>query len=622
MKRKSRQVSLLATADVGGTKTFILELLKPSHYDDDGYVIQWWRGSIPPNSLADLYGLALDARQRQVLGSDVQMELGVCDETAAVLPLRRIIRRFKRNGLNGLVCLVGVQTNQFPRALDIAKQLRRAGIQVAIGGFHVSGCLAMLPDLPAELQEARALGICLFAGEAEGRLDDLLRAAHERRLAPIYDFMKDLPGLEAQPMPFLPRRHVQRYLGNIASFDAGRGCSFSCSFCTIINVQGRKSRYRTADDVESLIRSSAAQGVHNYFITDDNFARNKNWEAILDRISQLRHEHGFKIHLNMQVDTLCHKIPNFVDKAARAGCTKVFIGLENINPANLKEASKGQNQITEYRAMLQAWRRVRVLTFAGYILGFPHDTPESIARDIAIIQRELPIDILEFFILTPLPGSQDHQTLFMKGTPMDGDMNNYDSEHVVTAHQHMTAAQWTEIYKRAWHLYYSRAHLETLVKRDVAAGGSGRRVAEAAFFFYASAVYEHVHPLQSGLIRRKCRSQRRPGMPRENLLVFSVRRVREMVATYVPMLRLLWSIDRLRRRVQQDPLSRSYSDLAIAPVGDAYDDVLELYQTSDAARAAVARAKSRTKSRRAVAVPAERGPQDEPLSGQGPNRHE
>ena len=73
----------------------------------------------------------------------------------------------------------------------------------------------------------------------------------------------------------------------------------------------------------------------------------------------------------MQVDTLCHKIPNFVEKAARAGCTKVFIGLENINPANLKGASKGQNQITEYRAMLQAWREAKVLTFAGYILGFP-----------------------------------------------------------------------------------------------------------------------------------------------------------------------------------------------------------------------------------------------------------
>ena len=67
-------------------------------------------------------------------------------------------------------------------------------------------------------------------------------------------------------------------------FDAGRGCPFSCSFCTIINVQGRKSRARNADDVERLVRADLAQGVHNFFITDDNLARNQNWEAIFDRL--------------------------------------------------------------------------------------------------------------------------------------------------------------------------------------------------------------------------------------------------------------------------------------------------------------------------------------------------
>ena len=582
----------MRTTGIGMRERFLLELIKPSHYDDDGYVIQWWRGSVPSSSLANLYGLALDARERQVLGRDTQIELAVRDETTAVLPLRRIIRRFRRNGLRGLVCLVGVQTNQFPRALDIARQLRNAGIQVAIGGFHVSGCLAMLPDLPADLREAQALGVCLFAGEAEGRLDDLLRAADRRQLAPIYDFMKDLPSLEARPLPLLPRHLTRRYVGTVGCFDAGRGCPFTCSFCTIINVQGRKSRYRTADDVENLIRAGAAQGVRSYFITDDNFARNKNWEAILDRISQLRHEHGLKIQLNMQVDTLCHKIPHFVEKAARAGCKKVFIGLENINPANLKGASKGQNQITEYRAMLQAWRKAKVLTFAGYILGFPDDTPESIARDIAVIQRELPIDMLEFFVLTPLPGSKDHQALFMKGTPLEPDMNRYDSEHVTCEHPRMTADQWAAIYERAWHLYYSPAHVETLLKRAAATGASARRVAEATFYFYASIVYEHVHPLQGGLIRRKRRSQRRPGMARERALRFWARRVGEMFTTYGRVLRLWWKIEHLRRRVVGDPGRLSYSDRAIAPIGG-HDLDLELFQTSDAARQAAARAAAR-----------------------------
>ena len=73
-----------------------------------------------------------------------------------------------------------MQTNQFARAVDIARELRAAGIQVAIGGFHVSGCLAMLPELTPELKEALALGITLFAGEAEGRLEEIFRAAYEK----------------------------------------------------------------------------------------------------------------------------------------------------------------------------------------------------------------------------------------------------------------------------------------------------------------------------------------------------------------------------------------------------------------------------------------------------------
>jgi len=89
--------------------------------------------------------------------------------------------------------------------------------------------------------------------------------------------------------------------------------------------------------------------------------------------------------------------------------------MENINPETLKQARKGQNSITEYRALLLAWQQAGAVTHVGYILGFPLDTPESIARDIGIIQRELPVDVLDFFILTPLPGSQDHKQFFLEG---------------------------------------------------------------------------------------------------------------------------------------------------------------------------------------------------------------
>ena len=274
---------------------FHLFLIKPSHYDDEGYVIQWARSSIPANTLATLYGLALDCAAAPCAGR--QSRSGSPSGTRPTLGSgpSGSSRRYARAEVADWSALVGVQTNQFPRAVDIARPLRAAGIPVCIGGFHVSGCIAMLPDMPPELQEAMDLGIALFAGEAEGRLDDLLRAAYRDELQPLYNFMSDLPGLEGAAVPYLPVDVVRRTSGTRTSFDAGRGCPFLCSFCTIINVQGRKSRARSADDVERLVRANLAQGVHNFFITDDNLARNQNWEAIFDRLIKMREEEGLRI---------------------------------------------------------------------------------------------------------------------------------------------------------------------------------------------------------------------------------------------------------------------------------------------------------------------------------------
>jgi hypothetical protein len=285
-------------------RRFLLFLVKPSHYDDDGYVIQWVRSAIPCNSLACLHGLAADCAQRQILGEDVEIVSIPIDESNTRVRPRDIARQIKANGGFGMVGLVGVQSNQFPRSLDIARPLRAAGVQVCVGGFHVSGCLAMLPEMQKDLQEALDLGVSLFAGEAEGRFEIVLRDAASGGLRPIYNFMDDLPALQGATLPFLPANLVKRTVGYLASFDAGRGCPFQCSFCTIINVQGRKSRYRSADDIEAIVRANLAQDIHHFLITDDNLARNKNWESIFDRMIHMREVERLSFNFVIQVDTL------------------------------------------------------------------------------------------------------------------------------------------------------------------------------------------------------------------------------------------------------------------------------------------------------------------------------
>ncbi|MFI4985926.1 MAG: B12-binding domain-containing radical SAM protein [Alphaproteobacteria bacterium] len=569
---------------------FQLVLIKPSHYDDDGYVIQWFRSAIPSNSLAVLNGLALDCAERHVLGEGVEIVVSAMDETNTRIRPERIARSIARSG-GGLVGLVGVQSNQFPRAMDIARRLRALGIQVCIGGFHVSGCLAMLPELPPDIREAVDLGISLFAGEAEGRLEEVLRDAHKGALKPLYNFMADLPSLSAVPPPLLPTTRIKRTLGKMSSFDAGRGCPFQCSFCTIINVQGRKSRYRTADEVELILRRNLAQGVNRFFITDDNFARNKEWEAILDRLIRLREEEKLDIAFIIQVDTLCHRTPNFIDKAARAGVTRVFIGLESINPETLLAAKKRQNKITEYRTMLLAWKRHRVTTYAGYIIGFPNDTPEATIRDIGIIQRELPIDVLEFFYLTPLPGSEDHKRHYLAGLPMDPDMNKYDLEHVTMPHPLMSKSEWERAYRLAWATYYSDEHMERIMRRAAATGMSLGKMMLLLMYFRGYIAIEKIHPLEGGVLRRKYRRDRRPTFPREVGGLFHLRYAAELIGKEVQIARLLWRLAKVRRRLKRDPEARHYTDQALTPVAESEFDTLEMFAGSDAAKAAVAKAR-------------------------------
>lgn len=245
-------------------RRFSLVLIKPSHYDSEGYVIQWFRSAIPSNSLACLHGLATGCAEEKVLGEDVKLEIHAFDETNSHINPKKIISLIEKAG-DGMVMLVGVQSNQFPRALDIAKPLRDKNIKVGIGGFHVSGTFSMIKGEDPHIKRALEMGVTLFAGEAEGRLGQVLIDAAENKLQDVYNYMDDLPNIENVPTPLLPAERVHLTAGATTSFDAGRGCPFSCSFCTIINVQGKKSRRRSPEDIERIIRVNVAQGLHSFF---------------------------------------------------------------------------------------------------------------------------------------------------------------------------------------------------------------------------------------------------------------------------------------------------------------------------------------------------------------------
>lgn len=576
---------------------FHVVLIKPTRYDDNGYAIHWSQSPLPSNALACVYGIVEDCRTRAVLGPDVRIEITAFDESNCRVPVGRLTRSIRKSGGHGLIGLVGVQTNQFPRALDLARQFRAAGLPVCIGGFHVSGCLAMLGRLTPELDQARAAGISLFAGEAEEcRFDQVLRDAFDRRHGQIYNYSASTPQLGGQPLPRLPGTLIERTMMRSSSFDLGRGCPFECSFCCIINVQGRKSRFRTPDDLEAIIRANAAMGVREYFVTDDNLARNKQWEPLFDRLIALREKHGFRFSLQVQVDTLTHRIPGFIDKAVRAGVEKVFIGLENINPDNLAAVKKRQNRITEYRRMLLDWKRYPVVITCGYIAGFPNDTRESILRDIDIIKRELPIDILYLTQLTPLPGSEDHKKALAQGTWIDPDLNKYDLSHRVTRHARMPVDEVDRVFREAWDRFYTSDHIETVLRRAAALGSDKKLTTASRLFYYGrlTRIYGE-YSLDMGLVRRRYRNERRSGLGREPWPVFLFRLIEDGIACA----RAYVGFRRLRKRaldIWKSPDRYAYRDMAITPPSDQDFESRDLFTATRGGAAAVARHRAQTRA--------------------------
>jgi radical SAM superfamily enzyme YgiQ (UPF0313 family) len=485
-------------------------LIRPAKYDDDGYVIRHWRAVVPCNTISCLNGLTEAAAASDRFAGRVDIRVHAHDETGQRVVPEKITRRLRRRSNRILACLVGVQSNQFPRAADLARRFVAAGCTVMIGGFHVSGSLALSKRMPTELQELLDAGVTLVKGEVEEVWADILEDVVMGRVKPVYDIV-NRPELENAPAPRIPAGYMNAFIASKwGTIDTGRGCPFDCGFCTVINVQGRKMRFRNPDTVLRAIRENyrGGKGIRYYIITDDNFSRNVHWEKILDGLIEMRENEGISIQFFMQLDTKAYRLPNLVQKAARAGCTQVFVGIESLNPRNIETTGKSQNAPDNYEAMVEAWHSAGVHVHAAYITGFPYDTPETIVSDAERLATELHADQASFFMMTPLPGSRDYAEALAAGTPMDGDFNRYDSLHAVWDHPTMTREQWVAAHQETWKRFYT---LENMKRILLHANIQNYWGVFTAFVWCRAAMIEGGHPMATGFWRIKDRTERRPG---------------------------------------------------------------------------------------------------------------
>ena len=534
------EAASLSGAIPPGIRRVVVVLIKPTSYDDEGFPYTFARGVVPSNSLAALYSLTRDELARR-LPPEIETEIHVFDEYVAhnMSGHEQFLRRFPEAGTRLIVGLVAVQTSQFPRACDLIADWQAHGATCVIGGFHVSGKITMMHDgvndpnrkdipcpgrMPDELQELMDRGVVIFHGEAEevwGRtLADIIAGAPQ----PLYRGGR--PDFRDAPLPEYPPGYFEgNFFLPIRTFDTSRGCPFACSFCTIINIQGRDPRERNPATIITEVRRLCEEekrinparrddpdykGAADFFFTDDNFARSHCWRPLLEGLAALRRE-GYRITFMIEADLACGKDKSFIPLLAAAGGDAIFQGVESMNPDNLAEANKRQNKIEQFAQLWTTCHEHGILVHAGYIIGFTHDTPDSVPRDVQQL-FDLGVDEVSFFMLTPLPGSEDWIRAVVAETPIDEDCNRYDSCHAVCDHPRMTRQEWLQTFQAAWRSFYTTANMITAVKRCLSAESRADLIKNFIWNRWSFAT-ERTHPMIAGVYKVRRYRRRRPEAP-------------------------------------------------------------------------------------------------------------
>ena len=527
-------------------------LIRPTNYTDDGYPIKTRVGVIRSNTLTQIGTLVRDLVNDPFF-NEINLNIRKIDEAIEWIPIKEIVNRSDEKGVKSIVMLVGVQTNQFPRALDIASKFLPHGIPVLIGGFHVSGMISMI-GVTDDLKDAMSKGITLVAGEVEGgRLTAIVKDVLLGKPQPLYNFLNQTPDLANVPIPHITKDEFENFASRFTTIDTGRGCVFNCDFCTIINVQGRIMRYRDPKQVVDFVRQSYNEaGVSHSFFTDDNTARNPQWRELFSQLIRLREEEKIPFTFMMQSDLAARKMPggDFFELAARAGCNQVFFGVESVNRENLRSKDKFQNQVSEYKDLVSHCHSLGIACQAGYILGLPFDTQESIKQDVAELQRMM-FDSASFFILSPLPGSKDHQRWRQEGRWMEKDFNTYDSAHVAVQPERMSKEELMKAYLNSWEQFYSTKHMVNVLK--IWRNNSyyyKERLAFFMWYLYSSRI-ERLHPMNCGFWTVRRRNDRRSGFQQEALIPFFWNRLKVITIRLGAMAKLFFQFEEVWLRSRQ-----------------------------------------------------------------------
>lgn len=344
--------------------------------------------------------------------------------------------------------LIGVSTmgHGVIRSIDIAKEYRRRGKTVILGGYMAS----IMPE------EAVKYCDSLIIGDAELVWQQMLSDFENGNLKKTYE--KPLEGnWYSTPSPRFDLLEGKN-LGDFLPVQAGRGCPNSCSFCSVSCLYRGRYVKRPLPEVIRDIEQIKSLGYKKILLLDDNiFSDRKYLDSLLDTLIKL------DISWMSQCEITIGKDDELLEKLQRSGCTTLSFGLESISRESLISMDKGWAVPAEYDSLIQNIRNHGIDVSTEMVVGGEGDTLESIRMTKDFIERNK-ISVPRFYILTPFPGTRFFDQIKEEGRLVNNDIYSYDGTSAVYRPKNMTPDELTQAY---WELYSELFTIKSIIKRNI-----------------------------------------------------------------------------------------------------------------------------------------------------------
>lgn len=364
--------------------------------------------------------------------------------------------------------LVGlsVMTCYAPRAYEIAREFRKRGKPVVLGGVHPTYC------------RDEALEYCdaVVCGEAEDLWPELLSDFEAGAMKRVYA-MSHFPALDHYKSPRVELLSPDAYMTRQCSFTT-RGCHFDCEFCSVSPFNGKMTRRRPVEEVvteltrikqwirselvERMANGSLAQalmtglrirlGIEDgtiFAFVDD--LHNSNRAYCRELWAALK---PLKIKWGCQATMFLGDDREMVALAAESGCVSVFVGMESLDEHALEETNKSFNRVQKFSDEIKMFHDHGIMVNPGVVFGFDHDDESVFERAVEFLNKNQ-VELAYFNILTPLPGTTLYERYNRAGRIFDRDWAKYDGKHVVFHPSRMTPEQLQEGFHWANHQLYS-----------------------------------------------------------------------------------------------------------------------------------------------------------------------